>query len=52
MAAGTQLLDAPRLVHQAYLRLIGPGRADHWAGRRHFFSVVADAAGTSVWQPT
>jgi RNA polymerase sigma factor (TIGR02999 family) len=38
-----QTLDATGLVHEAYLRLIGPGRPDHWAGRGHFFSAAAEA---------
>ena len=40
-------LDATALVHEAYLRLIGPdaegGQARLWSGRRHFFAVAAEA---------
>src|SRR5262245_7537261 len=37
-----QTLDATALVHEAYLRLVGP--ADQtWDGRRHFFAAAAEA---------
>lgn len=38
-----QTLDATALVHEAYLRLVGPGRPDRWAGRGHFFTAAAEA---------
>jgi RNA polymerase sigma factor (TIGR02999 family) len=38
-------LDATGLVHEAYLRLIGPsdGRIAQWDGRGHFFAAAAEA---------
>ena len=37
-------LEATALVHEAYVRLVGPaGERRRWAGRRHFFAVAADA---------
>ncbi len=37
-------LQATALVHEAYLRLVGPGiPAAHWSGRRHFFAAAAEA---------
>ena len=43
-----QTLGATALVHEAYLRLIGPGGHDaqhqpRWEGRRHFFGAAAEA---------
>lgn len=38
-----QTLQATALVHEAYLRLIGPANADGFAGRRHFFGAAAEA---------
>jgi RNA polymerase sigma factor (TIGR02999 family) len=38
-----QTLDATGLVHEAYLRLAGPERGQHWDGRRHFFAAAAEA---------
>jgi RNA polymerase sigma factor (TIGR02999 family) len=38
-----QTLDATALVHEAYLRLVGPGDGPHWAGRGHFFAAAAEA---------
>jgi RNA polymerase sigma factor (TIGR02999 family) len=38
-----QTLTATALVHEAYLRLVGPSREQGWEGRRHFFSAAADA---------
>jgi RNA polymerase sigma factor (TIGR02999 family) len=45
-----QTLEATALVHEAYLRLVRPARADgsppeaeHWDGRRHFFAAAAEA---------
>jgi RNA polymerase sigma factor (TIGR02999 family) len=37
-----QTLDATALVHEAYLRLVGPAN-DIWAGRAHFFAAAAEA---------
>lgn len=36
-------LDATALVHEAYLRLVGPGDAGAWNGRGHFFAAAAEA---------
>jgi RNA polymerase sigma factor (TIGR02999 family) len=38
-------LQATALVHEAYLRLVGPAgdRGQHWQGRRHFFGAAAEA---------
>jgi RNA polymerase sigma factor (TIGR02999 family) len=36
-------LDATALVHEAYLRLIGPADAARWDGRGHFFAAAAEA---------
>src|SRR5687768_15861226 len=41
-----QTLCATALVHEAYLRLVGPDGADdrkHWSGRAHFFGAAAEA---------
>jgi RNA polymerase sigma factor (TIGR02999 family) len=45
-----QTLDATALVHEAYVRLVGGGRAEApdagdpgWANRRHFFAAAAEA---------
>lgn len=38
-----QTLEATALVHEAYLRLVGPGRSDRWVGRGHFFAAAAEA---------
>jgi RNA polymerase sigma factor (TIGR02999 family) len=38
-----QTLQATALVHEAYLRLVGPGRPPHWEGRGHFFAAAAQA---------
>jgi RNA polymerase sigma factor (TIGR02999 family) len=38
-----QTLDATALVHEAYLRLVGPDGALHFANRRHFFAAAAEA---------
>src|SRR4051794_1457644 len=37
-----QTLQATALVHEAYLRLIGP-ETPSWNGRGHFFSAAAEA---------
>ncbi|MFT3882775.1 MAG: ECF-type sigma factor [Gemmatales bacterium] len=36
-------LDATALVHEAYLRLIGPNGDQSFANRRHFFAAAAQA---------
>ena len=42
-----QTLQATALVHEAYLRLVGPGdgggEAPRWDGRGHFFAAAAEA---------
>jgi RNA polymerase sigma factor (TIGR02999 family) len=38
-----QTLEATALVHEAYLRLVGPGEEPHWDNRRHFFAAAAEA---------
>jgi len=38
-----QTLQATALVHEAYLRLIGPGKELHWDCRGHFFAAAAEA---------
>jgi hypothetical protein len=38
-----QTLQPPALVHEAYLRLVGDGRGQHWDGRNHFFVAAAEA---------
>src|SRR5205807_10394249 len=36
-------LDATALVHEAYLRLVGPEDAIRWDNRGHFFAAAAEA---------
>jgi RNA polymerase sigma factor (TIGR02999 family) len=36
-------LDATALVHEAYIRLVGPSRGRQFANRRHFFAAAAEA---------
>src|SRR3954470_17437982 len=36
-------LQATALVHEVYLKLIGPERAAPWAGRKQFFFAAAQA---------
>ena len=38
-----QTLDATALVHEAYLRLIGPTDEVRWDNRGHFFAAAAEA---------
>jgi RNA polymerase sigma factor (TIGR02999 family) len=38
-----QTLQPTALVHEAYLRLLGPGEAQHWDHRGHFFAAAAEA---------
>src|SRR5262249_39258400 len=36
-------LDATALVHEAYLRLVGPADEQRWQNRGHFFAACAEA---------
>ncbi len=38
-----QTLDATALVHEAYLRLVGPADEERWRSRGHFFAAAAEA---------
>jgi RNA polymerase sigma factor (TIGR02999 family) len=38
-----QTLQATALVHEAYVRLVGPGPEVAWKGRGHFFAAAAEA---------
>jgi RNA polymerase sigma factor (TIGR02999 family) len=38
-----QTLQATALVHEAYLRLIGPAEGEPWTSRGHFFAACAEA---------
>jgi RNA polymerase sigma factor (TIGR02999 family) len=38
-----QTLQATALVHEAYLRLVGPDEDRRWDGRGHFFAAAAEA---------
>ncbi len=38
-----QTLDATALVHEVYLRLVGPADANRWRDRGHFFAAAAEA---------
>jgi len=38
-----QTLQATALVHEAYLRLVDVGQAQHWNSRGHFFAAAAEA---------
>ena len=38
-----QTLDATALVHEAYLRLVGPEPQQGWDSRGHFFAAAAEA---------
>ena len=38
-----QTLSATALVHEAYLRLVGPGEESQWNSRGHFFAAAAEA---------
>jgi RNA polymerase sigma factor (TIGR02999 family) len=38
-----QTLQATALVHEAYLRLVGPADRVRWEGRHHFFAASAEA---------
>src|SRR5437588_2619640 len=38
-----QTLQPTALVHEAYLRLVGPRDEPHWDNRGHFFAAAAEA---------
>ncbi|MBI1917217.1 MAG: RNA polymerase subunit sigma [Planctomycetes bacterium] len=38
-----QTLQATALVHEAYLRLVDPDKAQQWNSRGHFFAAAAEA---------
>ncbi len=38
-----QTLQATALVHEAFLRLVGPVELQHWDSRGHFFAAAAEA---------
>jgi RNA polymerase sigma factor (TIGR02999 family) len=38
-----QTLQPTALVHEAYLRLVGPADGAHWENRGHFFAAAAEA---------
>src|SRR6476660_9823920 len=38
-----QTLQATALVHEAYLRLVGAEKTQHWDSQRHFFAASAEA---------
>src|SRR5947209_11600019 len=38
-----QTLQATALVHEAYLRLVGAQKGEHWDNRGHFFAAAAEA---------
>jgi RNA polymerase sigma factor (TIGR02999 family) len=38
-----QTLEATALVHEAYLRLVDPEKAQQWDSRGHFFAAAAEA---------
>jgi RNA polymerase sigma factor (TIGR02999 family) len=38
-----QTLQATALVHEAYVRLVGPDAPPNWNGRGHFFGAAAEA---------
>lgn len=37
------LLDATELVHEVYLRLVGPNDVKRWQNRAHFFAAASEA---------
>jgi RNA polymerase sigma factor (TIGR02999 family) len=41
--AADHTLDATALVHEAYIKLVGPADGPRWAGRDHFFAAAAEA---------
>jgi RNA polymerase sigma factor (TIGR02999 family) len=38
-----QTLEPTALVHEVYVRLVGPGEPRQWAGRGHFLAAAAEA---------
>src|SRR5438034_4767511 len=38
-----QTLQATALVHEAYIRLVGPDESRYWETRGHFFAAAAEA---------
>ncbi len=38
-----QTIQATSLVHEAFLRLVGDGKGQHWNGTPHFFGAAAEA---------
>ncbi len=38
-----QTIQATALVHEAFVRLVGSDKGQHWDSRRHFFSAAAEA---------
>jgi RNA polymerase sigma factor (TIGR02999 family) len=38
-----QTLEATALVHEAYVRLVGPADVNRWRDRGHFFAAAAEA---------
>src|SRR5271170_2301133 len=38
-----QTLNATALVHEAYVRLVGPADEERWQSRGHFFAAAAEA---------
>ena len=38
-----QTLDATGLVHESYLRLVGPAEGNRWKDRGHFYAAAAEA---------
>ena len=38
-----QTLNATALVHEAYIRLVGPDGGPNWDNRGHFFAAAAEA---------
>ncbi len=38
-----QTLQATALVHEAYVRLVGLDKVQHWDSRSHFFAAAAEA---------
>jgi RNA polymerase sigma factor (TIGR02999 family) len=38
-----QTLEATGLVHEAYMRLVGGDKAQHWTGQGHFYAAAAEA---------
>ena len=37
-----QTLQATALIHESFLRLVGPGQEQTWKNRRHFFAAAAE----------